>query len=203
MAVNVVQSALSSRRFSTWLFVLAAAVLAAGVIALIVTKATGGSSSNSSAADSSAANSAAKSAKPTGPSIRQIEQAEKNIRFPADAWKVVQQFVYTAVSRRDLARSYALADENMRGGFTLSQWKSGNIPVTYFPTAKIIRYNWKNTNFAHPREAALNLILEPPKSSSQRPGAYLIFVKKVGQGSKAHWLVDYFGALQGPPVPHP
>jgi hypothetical protein len=196
MAVNVVQSALSSRRLSRWLFVLAAAVLAAGVIALIVAKTTGGSSSNSSSAP-------AESAKPTGPSLRQIEQAEKNIRFPADAWKVVQQFVYSAVSRRNLAQSYALSDENVRGGFTLKQWKSGNIPVTYYPTAKIIRYNFRNTNFAHPREAALNLILVPPKSSTQRPGAYLIFVKKVGNGAKAHWLVDYFGALQGPPVPHP
>src|SRR5262245_6081401 len=200
MAVNVVQSALSSRRFSRWLFVVAAVVLAAGVIALVVTKATGGSSSSSSSSSNSPA---ADSAKPTGPAIRQIEKAQKNIRFPADAWKVVQQFVYSAVSRRNLAQSYALADENARGGFTLQQWKSGNIPVTYFPTAKIIRYNFRHTNFAHPREAALNLILVPPKSSTAQPGAYLIFVKKVGSGTKAHWLVDYFGALQGPPVPHP
>jgi hypothetical protein len=197
MAVNVVQSALTSRRFSRWLFVLAAAVLAAGVIALIVTKATGGSSSNSSS------NAPASSSKPASPSIREIEQAQKNIRFPADAWKVVQQFVYSAASRRNLARSYALADDNMRGGFTLEQWKSGNIPVTYFPTREIIRYNFKNTNFAHPREAALNLILVPPKGSTQRPIPTLVFVKKVGFGAKAHWLVDYFGAVQGPPVPHP
>jgi hypothetical protein len=31
----------------------------------------------------------------------------------------------------------------------------------------------------------------------------VIFLKKVGRGANAHWLVDYFGALQGPPVPHP
>lgn len=196
MAVNVVQSAISSRRFSRWLFVVAAAVLAAGVIALIVTKVTGGSSGKSS-------NPPAQSAKPTGPSIRQIEKAEKNIRFPADAWKVVQQFVFSAASRKNLARSYALADESMRGGLTLNEWKSGNIPVTYFQTGKIVRYNFKNTNFAHPREAALNIILVPPKNSTARPVPALIFVKKVGQGAKAHWLVDYFGSVQGPPVPAP
>jgi hypothetical protein len=199
MAVNVVQSAISSRRFSRWLFVVAAAVLAAGVIALIVTKVTGGSSSNSN----SASNAPAASAKPTGPALRQLEQAEKNIRFPADAWKVVQQFVFSAASRENLARSYALADESMRGGLTLNQWKSGNIPVTYFKTRKVIRYNFKNTNFAHPREAALNIILVPPKNSTARPVPALIFVKKVGQGAKAHWLVDYFGSVQGPPVPAP
>jgi hypothetical protein len=195
MAVNVVQNALSSRRINRWLFVLAAVVLAAGVIAIIATKVGGGSSSSS--------NAPAENVNPTGPPIRELEKAQKNIRFPADAWKVVRQFVYSAVSRKNLAQSYALADENMRGGFTLQQWKSGNIPVTYFPTREIIRYNFKNTNFAHPREAALNLILLPPKGSTARAIPTLIFVKKVGQGAKAHWLVDYFGAVQGPPVPAP
>jgi len=194
MAVNVVQSAISSRRFSRWLFVVAAAVLAAGVIALIVAKTTGGSSGS---------NSTANNVNPTGPAIKELDKAQKNIRFPADAWKVVEQFVYSATSRTDLARSYALADESMRGGLTLNQWKSGNIPVTYFQTKKIIRYNFKNTNFAHPREAAVNIILVPSKNSTARPVPALIFVKKVGQGAKAHWMVDYFGAVQGPPVPAP
>ena len=192
MAVNVVQNALSSRRLSRWLFVLAAVVLAAGIIAIIATRVGGG--------DSTAP---AEKANPTGPTITGLEEAQKNIRFPAAAWKVAQKFIYTAVSRRNLAESYALADENVRGGFTLKQWKTGNIPVTYYPTGEIIRYNWKNTNFAHPREAAVNLLLVPPKGSTMRPGPYIIFLKKFGQGAKARWLVDYFGAVQGPPVPHP
>jgi hypothetical protein len=189
MAVNVVQNALSSRRLSRWLFVLAAVVLAAGIIAIIATRVGGGDNSSAPA----------ENVNPTGPAIRDIEKAQKNIRFPAAAWKVVQQFVYSAASRRNLAQSYALADDSMRGGLTLNEWKSGNIPVNYFPTSEIIRYNWKNTNFAHPREAAINVILVPPKGSTQRPGPFIVFVKKFGD----RWKVDYFGAVQGPPVPHP
>src|SRR4029450_8445878 len=194
MAVNVVQNALSSRRFSRWLFVAAAVVLAAGIIAIIAPRVGGGRRRSKTAAEN---------ANPAGPTIRGLEEGQKNIRFPAAAWKVAKKFIYTAVSRRNLAQSYALADENVRGGFTLKQWKTGNIPVTYFPTGKIIRYNWKNTNFAHPREAAVNLLLVPPKGSTMRPGPYIVFVKKVGNGATALWLVDYFGAVQGPPVPHP
>jgi hypothetical protein len=190
MAVNVVQSALSSRRFNRWLFVLGAVVLAAGIAAIIVTK-VGGSSSK------------AVSKNPTSPAIHDVTKAQKNIRFPAAAWKVVREFVFTAVPRKNLAKSYALADSTMRGGFTRAQWKSGNIPVAYYETGSVIRYNWKNTNYAHPREAGLNLILEPSKSSTMRPGTFLIIVKKVGHGGGAHWLVDYFGAVQGPPVPTP
>jgi hypothetical protein len=188
MAVNVVQNALSSRRFNRWLFALAVLVLAAGIIAIIVTK-VGGKSSP------------AENANPTGPPIREAA-AQQNIKFPAAAWNVVKEFVFTALPRENLARSYQLADANMRAGFTLQQWKSGNLPgIPYFETGKVIRYNWKNTNYAHPREAALNLILESRKGSKMPATPYIIFLKKVGSGSKAHWLVDYFGAMRGVPVP--
>jgi hypothetical protein len=191
MAVNasVVQSALSSRRFNRWLLVVGALVLAAGIIAILVTKV--GNNSGTT-----------ENANPTGPPITALEKAEKNIRFPAAAWKVAQQFIASAAARKNLAQSYALADDNVRGGLTLKQWMTGNIPVPYFPATKIIRYNWKNTNYAHPRDAAVNLILVPTaKSGLSRPAPFQIGVVKVGHGSSAHWLVDYFGAVQGPPVP--
>jgi hypothetical protein len=189
MAVNVVQSALSSRRLNRWLFALGALVLAAGIIAILVTKI--GNNSGTT-----------ENANPTGPPISQLEKAQKNIRFPADAWKVATQFIMSAPARKNLAQAYALADNNVRGGLTLEQWKTGNIPVPYFPTTEIIRYNWKNTNFAHPRDAAVNLILVPTeKSGLGRPAPFQIGVVKVGHGASAHWLVDYFGAVQGPPVP--
>jgi hypothetical protein len=190
MAVNVVQSALSSRRFNRWLLVLGALVLVAGAIAILVTKV--GNNSGTT-----------ENANPTGPPIRALEKAEKNIRFPAAAWKVVKQFVSSAPARKNLAKSYALADANVRGGFTLKQWMTGTIPVPYFPTTRIIRYNWKNTNFAHPREAALNLILIPTAKSGLRTQTFQIGLIKVGQATKAHWLVDYFNVVAGPPVPHP
>jgi hypothetical protein len=188
MAVNVVQSALSSRRVNRWLFALGALVLAAGIIAILVTKI--GNNSGTT-----------ENANPTGPPISQLEKAQKNIRFPAGAWKVAKQFIMTAPARKNLAQSYALADANVRGGLTLEQWKTGNIPVPYFPTSEIIRYNWKNTNFAHPRDAAVNLFLVPTAKSGLQTGPFMIEVVKVGHGANAHWLVDYFGAMRGVPVP--
>jgi hypothetical protein len=188
MAVNVVQSALSSRRFNRWLLVLGALVLVAGVIAILVTKV----GNNSGTTENS---------NPTGPPIGKLEKNQKNIRFPAAAWNVAKQFIATAPSRKNLAKAYALADDNVRGGLTLAQWKTGNIPVPYFPTTKIIRYNWKNTNFAHPRDAAVNLLLVPTAKSGLQTGPFLIEVVKVGHGANAHWVVDYFGAMRGVPVP--
>jgi hypothetical protein len=190
MAVNVVQSALSSRRFSRWLLVLGAVVLAAGIVAVLVTRIgnNGGSTEN---------------ANPTGPPISSAApKAQKDIPFPAPAWKVAREFIMGATHRQNLARTYELADANVRGGLTLEQWKTGNIPVPYFPTSKIVRYNFKNTNFAHPRDAAVNLILVPTKKSGMRSAPFQVEVVKVGQGANAHWVVDYFGSMQGVPVPH-
>jgi hypothetical protein len=188
MAVNVVQSALSSRRFNRWLLVIATIVLVAGVIAIVVTQ---------------FGNTAPKTENPnpTGPPIA-LPKDQPNIRFPAAAWKVAQTFIYSAVSRQNLAASYKLADPNVRAGFTLDEWKSGNIQVPYFPTSKIIRYNWKNGNYAHPRAVGQNIWLAPAKGSGQSLTPFWIELVKVGKGAKAHWVVDYFGALRGPPVPH-
>jgi uncharacterized protein YcnI len=200
MAVNVVQSALSSRRFNRWLLVLGALVLAAGIAAILVTKVGNNSGTTHNTAPATAAPS---NAAPKGPNIAAAEKAQKNIRFPVAGWKVAKQFILTAAARKNLAQAYALADENVRGGLTRKQWMSGNIPVPYFPASKIVRYNWKNTNFARPRDAAVNLLLFPTAKSGQRAGPFLIEVVKVGKGAKAHWLVDYFGAVQGVPLPHP
>jgi uncharacterized protein YcnI len=192
MAVNVVQSALSSRRFNRWLLVLGAVVLAAGIVAILVTQI--GNNSNSGSSEN---------ANPTGPAIRDTApKAQKNIRFPAPAWKVAREFIMGSTQRQNLSRTYELADANVRGGLTLEQWKTGNIPVPYFPTAKIIRYNFKNTNFVHPRDAAVNLILVPKNNSGARETPYQVEVVKVGNGANAHWVVDYFGSMQGVPVPH-
>src|SRR4051812_22078217 len=189
MGGDVVQKALSARRLNHRLPVGGGPGVAAGRLASLPPKV----GKNHGAAENS---------NPTGPPIGKLEKNQKNIRFPAAAWKVAKQFIATAPSRKNLAKAYALADDNVRGGLTLAQWKTGNIPVPYFPTTKIIRYNWKNTNFAHPRDAAVNLILVPTaKSGLGRPAPFQIGVVKVGHGASAHWLVDYFGAVQGPPVP--
>ena len=186
MAVNVVQTALSSRRLNRWLFVLGVLVLVAGVVAVVVTF-TGNSSSTT---DNTA---------PTGPPIKTSAPGEPNIKMPADAWNVARQFLFTALPRKNLATAYKLSDAAMRGGVSLEAWKTGDIPAPYFPTSKIIRYNWKNTNYRHPREIAQNLILVPQKGSSMRPLPFLMILKKVG----GQWKVDYLNPVSNPPVPTP
>jgi hypothetical protein len=189
MAVNVVQTTLASRRFGRWFPWLAAAVLVAGVIAFSVAYFGGNSTTESSA--------------PTGPPIA-LPKPPKNIPFPAAAWRVAQQFLNTAVARKDVAASYAITDPAMRQGMTLKQWKTGNLPgIPFFPIAKIYKFNWKNTNYAHPRDAQISVVLMPRRGSGQRAIYAQVGLGKIGRGARARWVVNYFGPLGGPPVPTP
>jgi hypothetical protein len=188
MAVNVVQSALSSRRFNRWLLLIGAAVLAAGAIAVLVTY-----FGNTATVEPS---------QPTGPPI-QYAKAPKNIPFPNAAWKVAHEFILTAVARRNLAESYWISSPDLRGGLTLKEWKTGNIPVIFYPVGQVLKTNWKNTNYAHPRDAQINVILVSKAGSSQKPLNAQVGLTKIGTGAQARWTVSYYGPLGGPPVPSP
>jgi hypothetical protein len=185
MAVNVGNSALASRRFNRWLFVIASIVLIAGVVAVLVTFVGNTAKSENTA--------------PTGPALPPPPPPQPNIKMPAAAWNVAKTFLFTALPRTDLATAWKVSDANVHGGLTFAQWKTGAIQPPYFPTAKVIRYNFKNTNYAHPNEIAQNLMLVPKKGSSARTQTYLIILKKFGR----QWKVDYFNIVGGPPVPAP
>jgi hypothetical protein len=188
MAVNVVQNALSSRRVARWLPWVSALVLAAGVITFLVVY-----FGNTAKTEPT---------QPTGPAIH-FPKPQKNIPFPPAAWRVASEFIFTAVARKNLAASYALAHPDERQGFTLEQWKTGTIPVPVFPTAKIQKFNWKHTNYAHPRDAQISAILTPVKSSHLKPLIVQIGLTKIGRGAHARWTVSYLQPLAGPPVPAP
>jgi hypothetical protein len=186
MAVNVVQSAISSRKFNKWFPWISGAVLVVGVIVFL-----GVHYSNTANPEPT---------QPTGPPVQAAAPPQKDIAFPAAAWKVAREFVFTAVARKHLDEAYALTHPSMKSGISKKEWRSGTLPVVYSPAAKILKTNWKNTNYAHPRDAQINVIIIPSKGRRWNAQIGLL---KVGQGSNAHWLVNYFEPLGGPPVPTP
>jgi hypothetical protein len=186
MAVNVVQSAISSRKFNKWFPWISGAVLVVGVIVFL-----GVHYSNTANPEPT---------QPTGPPVQAAAPPQKNIAFPAAAWKVAREFVFTAVARKHLDEAYAITHPSMKSGISKKEWRSGTLPVVYSPAAKILKTNWKNTNYAHPRDAQINVIIIPSKGRRWNAQIGLL---KVGQGSNAHWLVNYFEPLGGPPVPTP
>ena len=186
MAVNVVQSALSSRRLEKWLPWFAAAVLAAGVIAFLVVHF--GNTANTK--------------ETFGKQPASTFTASKNVPLERGVRETAGKFILTAVQRQHLDQAWPLVTDQLKGGISYKDWLTGDIPVVPF-NAPI----WKapiKVDYSHPREAELQVILVPRANKNKIQSTLFIMVlKKVGNGKNARWLVDYWQPKATAPIPVP
>jgi len=125
----------------------------------------------------------------------------KQAPLPEAAWRVATKFILTAVTRKDLQQAYALSDPSLRSEVTIKEWRAGRLPVPYSTVAQIRKTNWHNTNYVHPRDALINVIIIPKEKG--RAWVAQVGLTKVGHGASAHWLVDDFKLAIFPPNPTP
>ena len=96
------------------------------------------------------------------------------------------KFVNTAVARRRVEDSYALATPGLREGLTRSQWSRGEIPVIPFPATEArvrVDYSYRN-------EVGLTLLLVPSSASKLNPMAFNMDLTARGKGPERRWLVN-------------
>jgi hypothetical protein len=188
MAVNVVQSALSSRRFNKWLPWFAAALLVAGVIAFLV--AYFGNTANP-----------AKETFGSAPAAK--PQVVKQVPIAPAARVTAGKFILSAVGRKNLGESWALATANVKGGLTLKQWMTGEIPVVPLGVP-IDKAAITKIIYSHAKDASINVVVLPkPNKQGVKATLFVLDLKKVGQGGNARWLVDYCQPQATPGMPHP
>jgi hypothetical protein len=107
------------------------------------------------------------------------------------------KFVNTAVSRRHVEDSYALAAPVLREGLTRSQWARGEIPVIPYPAAEArvrVDYSFRN-------EVGLSMLLVPPSTSKLNPMTFNMDMTARGTGPQRRWLVSAWtpkGVLSAP-----
>ena len=144
-------------RLSRWAPWLSGAVLVAGVCAYAVTRfASGGGSA----------------------------VTPKTVPLDPQARTVARAFVATAVARRDLARAWTLAAPQLKAGLTLTQWKTGAIPVQPYPVAQAAaRYTVQSSQ---PGVASLRVSFLLPPASSTPAGDFTITLQRL----HGRWLVS-------------
>ena len=178
-------SRLSSPRFQRRLFWIGGAVLAAGLVTLIVTKIWTGPPPP-----------------PPPAPVTNVQRPTHDKTVPLDpaAQKVGERFIETAVRRRHLAESWALAAPELRSNFTLARWKTGDIPVVPYPAdtshgARVkIEYSYKD-------RALLLILLEPTIGNKIKPQLFHLGLHAFGTGTHRHWLVDYWAPFSAPKIP--
>ncbi len=109
-----------------------------------------------------------------------------NVRDKAQVLAVASRFIYTAVARKNIDRSWPLVAPEFRAGFTRKQWDTGTIPVVPYPVKEA---RWK-LQYSDVDGVGYSIALFPTKSSHMRPQVFLIALHQLGAGKKRHWVVD-------------
>jgi hypothetical protein len=185
--VDVVRSALSSRRAAKWLPWISAALLAAGVIAFLVVYF--GNTANTKETFGSGA--------PVRPHVT------KEIPLARGARETVGKFILTAVARQHLDEAWRLVTPSIKGGLTFKEWMTGDIPVPAMgvPIAKAAI---TKIIYSHRNDAEINVVLLPkPNKEGVKDTLFVVDLKKVAADGNAHWLVDYCQAQASIPLPTP
>lgn len=125
---------------------------------------------------------------------------EESAKVDPEARKVAAQFIETAVARKDLEASFEITDPELRQGFSLKQWKTGNIPVVYYPTESIDLAGFK-VDRSYENEVVLQVLLVPAEGSGVDPAVFYIGLKRADESKP--WLVYYWVPRYRPAVPTP
>ncbi len=173
------------RRWEKLLPWFAALVLAAGVIAAIVRFVP----STSGTTDSSRTENPTKvSAAPS-----------KTVPLAPEARRVAGRFILTAVARKNLDEGWKLSGPQIRQGMSHKEWMTGNIPVVPYLTP--ISVTPMKIDYSLKNEALVEVALVPKKGHKGSTDLFWLELKRVGKGSKAHWLVWSWVPRFAPAIP--
>jgi hypothetical protein len=101
---------------------------------------------------------------------------------------VAKEFVATAVARKRLDEAWRLAAPSLRGHLTLSEWRTGNIPVQPYPVGQATaRWAVEESTTA---SALLRVTFLPRKASYAKAGDFHLGLERLG----GRWLVSSFTA---------
>ena len=103
-----------------------------------------------------------------------------------DALDVVSRFLYTAVARKHVDRSWKLVAPELRAGFTRRQWATQDIPVVPFPVQSA---RWR-LEYSDDRGVGFSVALFPTKGSHQRAQVFLVGLHTIGKEKRQHWVID-------------
>jgi hypothetical protein len=120
--------------------------------------------------------------------------------------ETVQQFVQTAVIRKNLASAWPLASPLMRQSVSRSEWERGDIPVQPFPAAAFEKADWR-LRYRFDRTLGVDVMVQPKERSGAPVAVYSAELTAAGSGPPRRFLVDSWiaqttlGQAAAPPAP--
>jgi hypothetical protein len=101
---------------------------------------------------------------------------------------LAQQFVATAVARKNVASSFDMVCPDMKDGFTRQKWAKGNIPVVPFP---VYSGKWR-LSYSLSNEIDLQVALYAKPKAKMQPVVFDLTMQPCGKENGKRWLVESF-----------
>ena len=118
-----------------------------------------------------------------------------------DARQVAETWILGAVTRNDLAGTFALTDPDIRGSMSREEWESGEIPVVPYPVGELDPSHWQ-VRYSLANEALLEIRLLPASTAATVAAVtFILGLKRVGTGSTRRWVVNYWSPKYRAEVP--
>lgn len=118
-----------------------------------------------------------------------IARAEKPIsltpQLRSELDRTVNEFVRTAVIRRDLDRGWALTSPAMRATVSHAEWTAGTLPVFPYPAKALRTSSWRWV-YGAGNTVGIDVMLQPKEGSGER---VLVYSAELTL-TKGRWLVD-------------
>ena len=108
----------------------------------------------------------------------------------------LDHFVTTAVLRRHLDESYDLVTDQLHGGLTRDEWRTGDIPVIPF-LAKDFAFAKSKLKYSYANFARYDVLIWAKPHATTSSTSFSLELRAVGTGKSRHWLVDYFEPVGG------
>ena len=128
-----------------------------------------------------------------------IYRPQKQVKVDSAVRHVAGEFILTAVSRKNLAKSYDYVHPELRQGMSRKQWAKGDIPVVYYPAGILDKTAFK-VDESYENEIYMEVALLPKAGSGWKPQIFYIGLKRMG-GKTGPWGVSYWVPRGKPELP--
>jgi hypothetical protein len=172
-----------SERFQRGLPWIAGLLLVAGVVAVLTVRVTDDDKGET-----------ARPAAPVQPAVVDTQpEGRRGGKVEPAARVAAGQFILAAAGRENLRKAWQVSHPELRDqcGCSYKQWLTGNIPVPYYPVGNLDLAAF-SVEEVTPKRTLLLVALVPEKGSKVKEQTFFIELKKMKQGNKQRWLVNYF-----------
>ena len=134
------------------------------------------------------------------PPANNTKAGPKTAKVDPAARRVAGKFILTAVARKNLAASWPIIHPDLKRGYTLAEWKKGEIPIVPYPLEGLEQARF-TVDESYEDQVLLQVALIPKPGVKVDAAVFFIGLKASGKGANKRWLVDYWMPRWSPPVP--